>query len=87
MAFEEMGASAALGSHKFSSKKRFINILARNMLATTVYFIWTERNGRIFQNRHKAAGLLSQEIISQVRLLLTVHKFPIPKAIRARWNI
>lgn len=71
----------------FSKRQGFHNLLARNILATTTYFIWTERNRRIFQNKEKPAGTLSHEVITQIRLLLLNFKGHIPSNVRMRWNV
>ena len=75
------------GRRKFSTKNKATNFIAKQTLATTVYFLWTERNGRIFQNNFKPARLLSHEVITQVRLLLLDFKHHIPVHIKTRWNV
>ena len=72
---------------KYSHRKGFNNYLARITLSTTVYFLWAERNHRIFQNHHQPPGVLSQEVLSQIRLLLLSYKGVIPDHIKAGWNV
>ena len=74
-------------SNQFRSKKNVINLLSRHMLSSTVYFIWTERNNRIFQRHYKPPAMLSREVLSQVRLLLMNFHGDIPSSMCMRWNI
>ncbi|KAL0293977.1 UNVERIFIED_CONTAM: hypothetical protein Scaly_3131900 [Sesamum calycinum] len=56
----------------WASKKwrgsHFLNAAARALLASLVYFIWMERNGRRFQSKATSAEGLSKLIIEHVRL-------------------
>ncbi|KAL0295501.1 UNVERIFIED_CONTAM: hypothetical protein Scaly_3102400 [Sesamum calycinum] len=56
----------------WASKKwrgsHFLNAAARALLASLVYFIWMERNGRRFQGKATSAEGLSKLIIEHVRL-------------------
>ncbi|KAG5226961.1 reverse transcriptase zinc-binding domain-containing [Salix suchowensis] len=72
---------------KFSKKKRFHNVLAKHMLATAVYFVWTERNHRTFRNQRKPANVLAHEAAMQIRLLLMSYSGHIPDHARASWNV
>lgn len=72
---------------RFIKKKRFNCLLAKHMLATAVYFIWTERNRRIFQSQNKPAGILVHEAITHIRLLLMNYKGHIPNYARDRWRV
>lgn len=72
---------------KFNKKKRFNSILAKHTLATSIYFIWTERNLRIFQAKNKPVEVLLHEAIIQIRLLLMQYKGHIPDYARVKWRI
>ena len=72
---------------KFKGRKGYTNLIAKHTLATTVYFIWIERNSRIFQHKFKHAGLLSNDIASQIRILLLNFQGQIPEIARIRWNV
>ncbi|KAJ6770873.1 hypothetical protein OIU74_017344 [Salix koriyanagi] len=72
---------------KFSKRKDFSSILARLTLSTAAYFIWTERNCRVFQEHQKPSGVLAHEALMQIRLLLLNYKGTIPARRRVQWNI
>ena len=72
---------------KFIKKKRFNCLLAKHMLATAIYFIWIERNHRIFQRQNKPVGVLVQEAITQIRLLLMNYTGHIPNYAQDRWKL
>ncbi|KAB5561307.1 hypothetical protein DKX38_006264 [Salix brachista] len=74
-------------AQRFSSKKGLSNLIAKHCLATTVYFLWTERNNRIFNSHQKPHGILAQEVISQVRLLLMNVTGNVAHNLKERWNI
>ncbi|KAB5541855.1 hypothetical protein DKX38_014829 [Salix brachista] len=67
---------------QFSKRKGFTSILMRHSVAIAVYFIWTERNCRVFQGDQKPASVLAHEAIMQLRLLLMNYKGAIPEAFR-----
>ncbi|KAF9681425.1 hypothetical protein SADUNF_Sadunf05G0000100 [Salix dunnii] len=62
---------------------------AKLILSTTVYFIWFERNNRLFNQVHKSATTLAEEIHQLIRLhLATITlKPPLSAATKARWGI
>ena len=74
-------------AQQFSSIKGLSNLIAKHCVATTVYFLWTERNNRIFNSHQKPHGILAQEVISQVRLLLMNVTGNIAQNLKERWNI
>ncbi|KAK1413815.1 hypothetical protein QVD17_29551 [Tagetes erecta] len=59
--------------------KRFQSILQRLMLAAMTYFIWQERNLRLFQQRHRTDEEVSMHIKQVVRMRLmglTIYETP-----------
>jgi hypothetical protein len=50
--------------------KVFSYLLARQILSSTVYFVWYERNNRIFNQASKTPQVLSGEIIETIRSVL-----------------
>ncbi|GJU36740.1 putative reverse transcriptase domain-containing protein [Tanacetum coccineum] len=58
-----------------SKSKTIISILSRLMLADTSYYIWLERNGRLFKKKTSTPDLIVDVIISMVRLKFVTFKF------------
>nr|GEW46326.1 retrovirus-related Pol polyprotein from transposon TNT 1-94 [Tanacetum cinerariifolium] len=58
-----------------SKGKTAINILSRLVLAATSYYIWLERNGRLFKKKTSSLDQIVDVIISMVRLKLVTFKF------------
>ncbi|KAF9664298.1 hypothetical protein SADUNF_Sadunf16G0003800 [Salix dunnii] len=59
-----------------SQTKRHLE--AKLILATVVYFIWFERNNRLFNQVHKSAATLAKEIYQLIRLHLATIKINPP---------
>ncbi|KAL9997817.1 hypothetical protein Hdeb2414_s0597g00922081 [Helianthus debilis subsp. tardiflorus] len=72
------------------ASKRIEVIVARLTVAAAAYYIWKERNTRLFQNNARPPDKLAQEILSTVRYKLMGLKFK-ESARMARmlekWNI
>ena len=51
------------------------SIIARIVLAATAYFIWMERNHRLFNKKSSTVDQLVQAISSTVRLKLVTFRF------------
>lgn len=60
--------------------------VARIMLAATVYFIWQERNRRIFSNQFKSRPCIVQEIVQLIRTHLSCMG-TLPDSIVTRWDL
>ncbi|GKF13420.1 reverse transcriptase domain, reverse transcriptase zinc-binding domain protein, partial [Tanacetum coccineum] len=58
-----------------SKSKTAVSILSRLVLATTSYYIWLERNGRLFKKKTSSPDQIVDVIISIVRLKLVPFKF------------
>lgn len=73
----------------FPSKHNHDHIIARISMATAVYFIWYERNNRLFNQAFKSAASLVDDIIQLLRLHLSTIKLktPLSDSIKARWGI
>lgn len=53
-----------------ATSKSLIHIIDRLVLATSAYYIWQERNNRLFRNQLRPPETLSKEICDTVRLKL-----------------
>jgi hypothetical protein len=70
------------------STKTFAHNLAKSILSTTVYFIWYERNNRIFHHVHKSVQSLGDEIFHLVRTcLLEQDQNKIPSHFKSIWSL
>nr|GEU38050.1 RNA-directed DNA polymerase, eukaryota, reverse transcriptase zinc-binding domain protein [Tanacetum cinerariifolium] len=58
-----------------SKGKTIINILSRIVVAATSYYIWLERNGRLFKEKTLSPDQIVQVILSMVWLKLVTFKF------------
>ncbi|XP_022040699.1 uncharacterized protein LOC110943257 [Helianthus annuus] len=58
-----------------SSLQKPDNVISRLVVAAATYFIWQERNSRLFSRNHRTAMVVSHEIITTVRLRLLSLKF------------
>ncbi|GJT08788.1 hypothetical protein Tco_0843250 [Tanacetum coccineum] len=58
-----------------SMGKTVINILSRIVVAATAYYIWLERNGRLFKKKNSSPNQIVNVILSMVRLKLVTFKF------------
>ncbi|XP_022003156.1 uncharacterized protein LOC110900579 [Helianthus annuus] len=58
-----------------SSLQKPDNVVSRLVVAAASYFIWQERNSRLFSRNHRTAMVVSQEIIYTVRMRLISLKF------------
>ncbi|GJT49871.1 sodium/hydrogen exchanger 6 [Tanacetum coccineum] len=58
-----------------SKGKTMVSILSRLVLAATSYYIWLERNGRLFKKKTSSPNQIVDVIISMVRLKLVTFKF------------
>ncbi|GKB91561.1 reverse transcriptase domain, reverse transcriptase zinc-binding domain protein [Tanacetum coccineum] len=58
-----------------SKGKTAVSILSRLVLAATSYYIWLERNGRLFKKKTSSPDQIVDVIISMVRLKLVTFKF------------
>jgi hypothetical protein len=70
------------------STKTFGHNLAKSILSTTMYFIWYERNNRIFHHVHKSVQSLGDEIFHLVRTcLLEQDQNKIPSRFKSIWSL
>ncbi|GJZ02549.1 hypothetical protein Tco_0520510, partial [Tanacetum coccineum] len=58
-----------------SKGKTVVSIISRIVVAATSYYIWLERNGRLFQKKTSTPGQIVDVIFSTVRLKLVTFKF------------
>ncbi|GJV48237.1 hypothetical protein Tco_1438449 [Tanacetum coccineum] len=58
-----------------SKGKTIVSIISRIVVAATSYYIWMERNGRLFKKKTSTPGQIVDVIFSTVRLKLVTFKF------------
>ncbi|GJV62250.1 putative RNA-directed DNA polymerase, eukaryota, reverse transcriptase zinc-binding domain protein [Tanacetum coccineum] len=58
-----------------SKGKTVVSIISRIVVAATSYYIWLERNGRLFKKKTSTPGQIVDVIFSTVRLKLVTFKF------------
>ncbi|GJV28077.1 sodium/hydrogen exchanger 6 [Tanacetum coccineum] len=58
-----------------SKGKTVVSIISRIVVAATSYYIWMERNGRLFKKKTSTPGQIVDVIFSTVRLKLVTFKF------------
>ncbi|GJZ06098.1 RNA-directed DNA polymerase, eukaryota, reverse transcriptase zinc-binding domain protein [Tanacetum coccineum] len=58
-----------------SKGKTIVSIISRIVVAATSYYIWLERNGRLFKKKTSTPGQIVDVIFSTVRLKLVTFKF------------
>ncbi|GJW65247.1 reverse transcriptase domain, reverse transcriptase zinc-binding domain protein [Tanacetum coccineum] len=58
-----------------SKGKTAVSILSRLVVAATSYYIWLERNGRLFKKKTSSPDQIFDVILSMVRLKLVTFKF------------
>nr|XP_043612547.1 uncharacterized protein LOC122584450 [Erigeron canadensis] len=58
-----------------SKGKSTKSVIGRLVLATTVYFLWQERNNRMFTNNMRPPKRLKEHIVNTVRMRLASIKF------------
>nr|GEY12869.1 hypothetical protein [Tanacetum cinerariifolium] len=61
--------------HPMAAKRTFKSIVGKLILAATAYFIWSERNNRLFKNVRRSPKELNDLIMVVVRLKLTTFRF------------
>ncbi|XP_022042083.1 uncharacterized protein LOC110944745 [Helianthus annuus] len=57
------------------SLKKPDNVISRLVVAAASYFVWQERNNRLFTRRQRTALVVAQEIITTVRMRILNFKF------------
>ncbi|GKE89681.1 hypothetical protein Tco_1567156, partial [Tanacetum coccineum] len=58
-----------------SKGKTMVSILSRVVVAATSYYIWLERNRRLFKKKTPSPDQIVKVILSMVRLKLVTFKF------------
>ncbi|GJY51117.1 hypothetical protein Tco_0441964 [Tanacetum coccineum] len=66
-----------------SKRRSARGIIAKLVFATSAYFIWQERNGRLFKNQKRSPNLVIECITSKVRLKLLTCTFKKTKNLMA----
>ncbi|XP_021996200.1 uncharacterized protein LOC110893398 [Helianthus annuus] len=72
------------------STRQPVNVVSRLVVAAASYFVWQERNSRLFNRNQRSATALSQEIVNTVRLRLLSFKFKqgaVNRNFLQKWNI
>ncbi|XP_071687731.1 uncharacterized protein [Rutidosis leptorrhynchoides] len=60
-----------------ASRNSVRGVVAKLVFAVSVYFIWQERNNRIFKKSHRTEVKLFEDVIATVRLKLLSIKFKV----------
>ena len=69
-------------------KKDFTHILSRLVLSTAVYYLWYERNNRIFKQIYRISQELSDEAFEIIRAcLMNKDHTQIPMIFKSIWNL
>ena len=73
----------------YQKKKNITHMIAPLLLSNMVYFIWQERNNRIFSNHYQPPQTTGEEIYQLIRTHITnmEHKCTIPTLIRDAWSL
>ncbi|MFS8002611.1 hypothetical protein Hanom_Chr13g01204121 [Helianthus anomalus] len=72
------------------SMKKINNIVDRLTTAAAAYYIWRERNNRLFRNTKRPPDILAKEIISTIRYKLMGMKFKNTRNVNKvpeQWNV
>nr|TKS12186.1 hypothetical protein D5086_0000065860 [Populus alba] len=73
---------------RLKNNKSFSHLLARQILSSTVYFVWYERNNRIFNQAFKSPQELIGEIFEAIRsVLLAKDQWKIPNNFQSIWRL
>lgn len=75
---------------QIASSKSLINVIRKLLVAAVAYFIWQERNNRMFRNQNRPPDVLCKEIIHTIRLKLmgmTYKKTDRVSSILERWKV
>nr|GEW65622.1 hypothetical protein [Tanacetum cinerariifolium] len=73
-----------------SSKGSVVSIVATLVLAATTYYIWQERNLRLFKNQSRSIAQVCDIIVYNVRLKMLTYRFKKSKKVEQfleKWNI
>ncbi|XP_071704187.1 uncharacterized protein [Rutidosis leptorrhynchoides] len=74
----------------YASKKSANMVVTKLLFAATVYFVWQERNNRMFKGRKRSTDALFREIYATVRLKLMSVRFKESRQVnelKMAWNI
>ena len=76
-------------SSTYQKKNTITHLIPRLLLSSTVYFIWHERNNRVFNNTFQSPPSIAEAIFQHVRLHITTmeHKDSIPSAVQNVWGL
>ncbi|KAF9684208.1 hypothetical protein SADUNF_Sadunf04G0094000 [Salix dunnii] len=86
LAWDELTRWAAIN---FSAMHNHSHLVARLTLSAVVYYVWFERNNRIFNGTSKTPISLVAEIHQLLRLHLSAIKLkhPLSEIIKTRWGL
>ncbi|KAJ6983827.1 hypothetical protein NC653_026594 [Populus alba x Populus x berolinensis] len=72
----------------FRKPKDFTHILSRMVLSTTVYYIWYERNNRIFKNAYRSPQELRAEAYEVIRVCIMEKDYGrVPENLKNIWGL
>ena len=73
-----------------AEKRSVLSIVAKLVLAASTYFIWQERNSRLFMHKKRSQDQLVDVIFTTVRLKLCTFKFKKTRRVEnalEKWNL
>ncbi|KAJ6925333.1 hypothetical protein NC651_009871 [Populus alba x Populus x berolinensis] len=72
----------------FKKPKDFTHILSRMVLSTAVYYIWYERNNRIFKNAYRSPQELKAEAYEVIRVCIMEKDYGrVPENLKNIWGL
>jgi hypothetical protein len=71
----------------YNQRNNSDHIIARLLLSTTVYYLWYERNNRVFVNTSQPHQTTVEAIYQQIRTRITHMNHAFPSSTRAIWNL
>ncbi|KAJ6978454.1 hypothetical protein NC653_026761 [Populus alba x Populus x berolinensis] len=76
-------------SSAYTKKNDFTHLIARLLLSTTVYFIWHERNNRVFHNAFQPPSATVEAILQRIPIHITNMNYEgsCPSLIQAVWGL
>ena len=73
-----------------ASKRKFKSVVGKLLLAASSYYIWIERNNRLFKNLRRTPEELRDIIMFTVRLKLATFRFKntnVVKSLLSKWKL
>ena len=75
---------------KLKANRSIWSTMRRLVLGATVYFVWQERNARLFKDKERSAETLVQNIMDSIKwriMSFTVNDSAAVKEVETKWNV